>query len=434
MVSEAILRARNPWGRAAKAAARTLVVVLFVICVGLASGCAVRTAEAEPDWGGVKIAELQQLLDSRVKALREDDERAFLASLDETQPRLIKRQRRLFRNLRQLPWEEFSYRVLPAQWPELLRHPSWPRQTILPRIELRTKLRGVDRLASTVVTGFGVARKQGRLTIISDRTGAGSFFPGQQPTPWELTRIFAERAGGAILLFDHHTREQAAVVRQAVARGTVHIQEAIPFEWDGQVLIYVMKNQEVLDTLQDVPGGDIEHLGAMTFPVRVAAGSPTIASTRFALFPSSLAANNDFLERLIRHELAHVAVGQLDNRAPTWLAEGIAEYLAERPIAPAARRISAKAMQRAAQGVTRLPPSAGFNGEEQEWNYALSWMACDYIAVTYGEPVLWQLLFAFNVLQGTGEAHQDEVLASVLGLTNFELANHALEHMNVLYR
>ena len=43
-----------------------------------------------------------------------------------------------------------------------------------------------------------------------------------------------------------------------------------------------------------------------------------------------------------------------------------------------------------------MPVSRTFNDTDQEWHYALSWMACDYIAATYGESRLWELVDAMH--------------------------------------
>ncbi|MGH3490477.1 MAG: hypothetical protein ACRDP8_21515, partial [Actinopolymorphaceae bacterium] len=52
---------------------------------------------------------LREILDRRAKALRNDDERTFLADIDERNHRLITEQRKVFANLRQLDFTRFDY-------------------------------------------------------------------------------------------------------------------------------------------------------------------------------------------------------------------------------------------------------------------------------------------------------------------------------------
>ncbi len=99
-------------------------------------------------------------------------------------------------------------------------------------------------------------------------------------------------------------------------------------------------------------------------------------------------AGEPFLGRIVRHELSHLAIGSRDDGAPVWLSEGIAEYLGAREIPLRDRIIPTSALTRAQTEDAGMPVSKTFNNTDQEWHYALSWMACDYIAETSGESRL----------------------------------------------
>lgn len=86
-----------------------------VLLVGLAvAGCGqverptIRTISPEES-GDPEADALRAILDRRAKAVRNADERAFLADLDERNERLISEQKRLFANLRQFEFTNFSY-------------------------------------------------------------------------------------------------------------------------------------------------------------------------------------------------------------------------------------------------------------------------------------------------------------------------------------
>jgi hypothetical protein len=172
----------------------------------------------------------------------------------------------------------------------------------------------------------------------------------------------------------------------------------------------------------------------MTFPMYAVPGQPAVAGTRFTLLPSSLRAGPTFLGRIVRHELTHVALADRDDGVPVWFAEGIAEYVGAREIPQDQRRIATIALVKARSDVRGLPSSRGFNGEDQAWHYALAWMACDYIAATRGEPLLWQLMDALhNGGAGTTDAQQDAVLEQVLGLDSHQLARRAAHRILRIY-
>ena len=81
-----------------------------------------------------------------------------------------------------------------------------------------------------------------------------------------------------------------------------------------------------------------------------------------------------------------------------------------------------------------MPLSKDFNNSEQEWHYALSWMACDYVADEFGESRLWELVDAMhNGGEGTADDAQDRVLDQVLGFDSRELARRAAARIRNIY-
>ena len=384
--------------------------------------------------GAVSVAEEQRLLDQRARAVRSGDLEGFLATLDRSDRRLVTRQRRYFANLRQLPLQELAYTVLKSDWPAGLRAPGWGADVSVPQVRVATQLRGFDTLPVQRVTGFAFARRAGRVVIISELTGAGRQFPGSDPAPWDLVRIHVRSDLDTLQLYDDTTWGRAATVAAALRSGVTDVRRRVPYPWNGRAVVYVFGRQVVLNSFDGVPGGNIAHLGAMTFPMYAVPGQPAVAGIRFTLLPSSLRAGPVFLGRIVRHELTHVALADRDDGVPVWFAEGIAEYVGARDIPRSQRRIATVALARARRGVDQLPASRGFNGDDQAWHYALSWMACDYIAATRGESTLWQLMEALHAGgDGTSDDQQDAVLQMVLGLDGAELARHAATRILRMY-
>jgi hypothetical protein len=382
----------------------------------------------------VSVSEEQQLLDQRAAAIRDGDLRTFLKGVDSDDEKLVARQRRYFANLQELPLETLEYAVLKSDWPTGLRSASWGAEVSIPQVRVSTQLRGFDTVPVQRVTGFAFARRHGRPVIVSELTGAGKQFPGSNPAPWDLVRIHVRGDLDTLQLYDDDTWSRADAVGAAVRAGIAEIRRAVPFTWDGHAVVYVFRRPVVLNSFEGVPGGNIKHLGAMTFPMYAVLGQPAVAGIRFTLLPSSLRAGPVFLGRIVRHELTHVALGERDDGVPVWFAEGIAEYLGARSIPQDQRRIATVALARARAGVRALPSSRGFNGDDQAWHYALSWMACDYVADTLGEDRLWTLMDALHRGgEGTTDAGQDAVLQTVLGMDGAELAQHAATRILRIY-
>ena len=419
-------------GRAASLAALTVLVGLLS---GLLGGCSSDAgASLLGDQQAVSLSEEQQVLDQRAAAIADGDLDSFLRTVDAKDEALVRRQRRYFANLQQLPLERLDYTVLKSDWPAGLRAPAWGQGVAVPQVRVSTQLRGFDSEPVQRVTGFAFEHLDGRTVIRSELTGAGKQFPGSNPAPWDLVRIHVRSDADTLQLYDDGTWPRAGAVGAALREGVADVRDAIPFAWDGHAVVYVFSRPAVLNSFDAVPGGNIKHLGAMTFPMYAVLGQPAVAGTRFTLLPSSLRAGEAFLGRIVRHELTHVALADRDDGVPMWFAEGIAEYMGAREIPQDQRRIATVAVARARAGVRALPASRGFNGDDQAWHYALSWMACDYIAATQGENKLWQLMEALHAGgEGTNDESQDAVLQSVIGLDGAQLARRAANRILAIY-
>lgn len=373
------------------------------------------------------------LLDARAEAVRSGDLDAFVATLDPTDADLATRQRRYFANMQRLPLKTLRYTVLKSDWPAGLRDEGWHSFVSVPQVRVETQLAGFDTVPVSRITGFAVTRIEGRPVIVSELTGAGKQFPGSSPAPWDLVRIHVRHDGGVLALFDDATWSRADQVDRTIRSGVADVRAGLPFAWDGRVVVYVFSDEVVLDSFEGVPGGNINHLGAMTFPMYAVLGQPEVAGIRFTLLPSSIRAGQPFLDRITRHELTHVAIGQRDDGAPIWFAEGLAEYMGARTVPEDDRRIATVAVDRARKRVDALPTTAEFNGPDQAWNYALAWMACDFIAATQGEPRLWELMAELAAAGPASGAEQDVVLQRVLGYDGATLAREAADRILRIY-
>ena len=82
-----------------------------------------------------------------------------------------------------------------------------------------------------------------------------------------------------------------------------------------------------------------------------------------------------------------------------------------------------------------MPASKDFNNSDQEWHYALSWMACDYIAddLRRGRGSGSSSTPCTTAAQGTTDVDQDRVLDQVLGFDSHELARRAAARIRNIY-
>ncbi|MDI6908550.1 hypothetical protein [Nocardioides sp.] len=376
------------------------------------SGCSGSDEEPAPAAAAAApldvVHALDRALDARARVVRRADAAAFT--------RLVgggagfrERQATWFGNLSQLPVARLSYRVDPGS---VVREGRTYRVTVAESLQLA----GYD---ATPVTTQGryrfapVPRHPGRL-VLTAVTEA-------DPQPWDTGPVEVREGSGVLGVFDPGSVDQAAALIGSVEDGIAAVSAAVPYDWSRAVVVYALSEPAFLDSLEDVPGDDPGDLDAVAFP----AGD----GTRFVLNPRMVDQPGRERDRLVRHELTHVAVGTRDDAAPVWLSEGLAEYVSVRPLAPEDRRIPEAAIVAAEAGVADLPDDETFNDDDSDAHYGLAWWAVEYLVDAYGDQAPWQLLDAM----GVPGADPDAVLRERFATSTHDLARQADRLILALY-
>ncbi|WP_426246348.1 hypothetical protein [Nocardioides sp. LHG3406-4] len=395
---------------------RSLRVVLgLLVCVLLTTptGCGLLDGDGPRQAGSPQVtAALTATLDERARAVRRGDGAAFLATVDPGDARLVRRQRTYFQNLAQLPVARLRYRLDPAT---LVRDGA--AYTAL--VEVRLQLWGFDRwpVVSRERQHFVPGPEEASYVLARGREEDPS---GQQP--WDRRTIVVRERPGVLGIFDQASAKRADDVLASVAAGIDLVDAAVPYSWDRHVVVYALSGSSALRSIADLPGGDPERLDGVSLPV--GRRGDEAASTRLVLHPRMLTASAVQRDRLIRHELTHIAVAGRDDHVPLWLSEGVAEYVSVQPIPEGERTLPRSALAAATAGSPELPPAETFNGPGSEANYSMAWWACEAIVDLYGEPMLWRL-----VDEMAGEARWDDVLLKTLQLSPDDLADEAARRM-----
>ncbi|GCD89379.1 hypothetical protein [Nocardioides sp. LS1] len=398
---------------------RTLLAVALLLAA--LSGCSQDAPAPAPGAGGTTahsapdvVRGITRALHRRAEAIRDGDEAGFLAGLARQDDGT---QQAYFGNLQQLPLERFDYVLDPAS---VVRdgHDYWAT------VDVRLQLEGYDAVPVTSPDRYlfaPVRRHPGRFALASVTDAAWEQRNHVRPEPWDVGPIQVRTADGVLGIFDDTSVDAAPALLASVETGLGEVGTHVPYDWPHDVVVYALSDDAFLTGIEDLPGGDPETLDGVAFPVRARPDGGPIASTRFALNPRLLDAAGPARDRLVRHELTHVAVGEHDDHAPVWLSEGLAEWVSVQPLAPEERRIAPAAVDAAEAGLTDLPADDSFNDDDSAVHYATAWWACEYLAGTYGEGTLWSLL---DLMDAPG-ADPDRVLRDQVGITTRELARKA---------
>lgn len=417
-----------PTGRASvRGRRRVLSLLLPVLVAPLLAACADDPPVAPDDPTAEAVDGVQRLLRQRARSLLDHDRRVFERTLGRGSPSFLAEQQRYFENLAQLPLRTLRFGLAQET---IVRDGDgyWAEVTV------RLELQGYD--VAPVVTRdrwrFAPTSTGRRFLLTSTTDPAWEADHDVDPQPWDLGPIEVRDAPGVLGIFDEATVLKSGPVLDSVSESRFEVRSVLPadIEDPGGVVVYVLDDPEFVESLEGLPVTDPDRLDGVTVPVPRRSGveDGPVASYRILLGPHILDESTDVIDRLVRHELTHVALGDRARGVPLWLAEGVAEYVSVRPIAPAARRLQTGALDLVAAGVVDVPSDVEFTGSDAEGWYAVSWWTCEYVAATYGEPALWRLVDRLA-------AHDDQqmVVYGELGITTSELVRAGIGLMRSTY-
>ena len=351
----------------------------------------------------------QAILDRRARAVRDHDLEAFVVDLAREDPEFVAEQKRLFDNLVQLPLGTYTLRAGRQEWGHLFADEQWEETAYLPYIDERLQLDGFDRVPVRTTYGITFAPVDGHWAIVSTTDVAERTPDGTQEAPWDLTPIRVVQDEGVLGIFDKGAGDVETTMA-AAANSIELVSEALPVRWRERVVVYALGDRAVLDRISGIPGGDVDGLSALAFPVYDGTRG-RIASTRALVHPDYVDWIQPSHDVLLTHELTHVATSGVHGGGPTWANEGLAEWVATDGASPDYWSPGEDVVARAREGASELPNTFTFNTVDVNWHYKLALSACDYIAEEQGEDVLWQTYLALqrNDYQRT-DAQQDAVL------------------------
>jgi hypothetical protein len=357
-------------------------------------------------------------VDALVEAARSHDRGAFDRGVSRRDPSFADRARELYTNLSGLPLEQLELRLqlgereLPAPRRDLLGDDAWRQPaTAIWRVAGETA-----SAAQTVWLTFAVQDGRPLLAGTLDR-------PGGEPPPeplWWTGPVTAVRAGSAWVLLGSGQSDEAWAARLGAAVADVRrrVTAGAAARWSGSVVVEVPATRADFEAVLGATDGSYRSIAAVT----LAEGPAATAAVRVLVNPEvtrTLAPVG--VAVVLLHELVHVATGSADSPAPTWLVEGLADYVALRAH-PGAASSAADALLhqvRTRGAPRRLPADDRFRAGATDLavSYAEAWLACRYVAETYSPAALQRLYTALDSGVGLDQAVEDELGISTGALT-----------------
>jgi len=208
-------------------------------------------------------------------------------------------------------------------------------------------------------------------------------------TPLWMTGPLAVSRTDATLVLTADTAQLALYAR--LAERSVRVVSRVLTDWDERLVVEVPPDQRTLERALDVEPRYYQQIAAVTGSAdgSVGVGSPIHVYVNPEVF-AGLGRRGQGV--VLAHETAHVAGDGPMSRAPTWLVEGFADYVALRdsplPLARTAAQIRDRVRE---EGVPMgLPSSSDFDtrGPHLGAVYESAWLACQVLADRVGSMAL----------------------------------------------
>jgi hypothetical protein len=371
------------------------------------------------------LATVRTMLKRRAQAVLRHDKAAFLSDLDPGNSVLRRRQARLFDNLTALPVQTFTLQAPGATWPSDFAAERFRRTAYIPYVEQGLQLRGFDSAPVTSDFALTFARVGGVLRIVSDDDLADRESDRARNAPWDTTRIVVRRSKDALGIFDEASQASAGKIMSWTEESLAAVRRDVPEEWRGNVVVYALSSERLLRRM----GTRFLDRAAIAFPVFDDSDNPTRrVATRVLINPRYLPRNEIEGTYLLTHEITHVALARTSGDTPTWVQEGMADYVATGGADPSRWLPTDATAARARKGADAMPASTFFGDHDPGFDYDLSLAACAYLARRFGEDRLWAFLDRLTEAgrkDGDPEGHVDPVLRSMFHLDGTRLAGHA---------
>jgi hypothetical protein len=211
-------------------------------------------------------------------------------------------------------------------------------------------------------------------------------------------------------------RSPARYLRLA-RRAVVTVNQVLP-SWRGHLVVEVPRDEAQLDLVLDAEQQTYANIAAVTTTVdgSLAPRAPIHVFLNPRVFGTL---RTKGAEVVLSHETTHVATRAPLAQMPTWLLEGFADYVALAhagvPVQVAAAQIIARIRKhgppRGLPSAADLQPTAAGLGA----TYEEAWLACRYLAATYGERRLVAFYRAVDAGTAVGRAFRSVVGVSRAG-------------------
>ena len=370
---------------------------------------------------------IRDLMDARASAVEARDLRAFRATVDLGQPKLLASQTVLFRNLVALGADTLWYDLATTYGTPA----PLPGRDPLLRPQVIEHLKLPATMSSPVANELDLTfvRRGDSWLVGAERAPGAKGSVGQpQERPWFGVPIAVRRVGDLTVLVDAAQKDRMTELVQSVQDGVQRDAEILGVPADTRVLVDATSNGVPADF-----GGGKESVSAVTFPL---SSNPDqgyySAGVVIKLNPRQVEElmSND---RLLWHELTHyLLIGHAGS--PVWLREGVASWVEWQP-AEMSGLVVPDALYDKLQRAEHDLPTAGVFYDKPEVHYPVAQAAVEWLVDRDGTDRLLDLMATYGRLakDELPDAVTGKALRRVYGISEKELVTGTWETLASLH-
>lgn len=370
-------------------------------------------------------AQVEALLQSRGTAILKGDRAAFLASVDPSQKTFYARQAALFDNLRTVPIGQWRYvldpKVEETEYPSKMSRynaPVW-----VPLVTLTYTLAGYDKSPALLIERFTFVQRSGRWLIGND----DDFTDGGSPSGrgiWDYGTVVKAATPNALVLGHPRSAARLKDIANLAEDAVAHVSSVWGKNWSRKVVVLVPDTQDELSAIIS-EGSDLSEIAAVAVAQNAGGRTPgNEFGDRIILNPKNFDELSAIGRKVIlRHEVTHVATRSVTGSiAPTWLTEGMADYIGYRDAGIAVPTVAHELAVDVKAGYrpTELPTDDKFASFSPKLAqaYEQAWLACRLIVTLKGEPALVKFYRQVGLSRAdNADQAVDKAVQSVLGMS-----------------
>ena len=343
----------------------------------------------------LRLAAARSVLRRQGAAIVRHDRVAFLATVDPSDPAFRRTELTMFDNLRAVQFASWTATIsagsqpLPAGRQRRYDAPVWAPSSA----DLHYRIRGFDSEPTDRAAYPTFVRRSGRwyLASLSDFAARGEV---SATDLWDYAPVTVVRRPRVLVLGSAAESATMTAVADLLQAAIPRVDAVWGRHWARRVVALVPSTQPEMGAIADDPG-DLDQIAAVTSAeVSTTPGRPAPVGDRVVVNPANWPRLGPVGAAVVlTHELTHVATrADTGAQTPKWLSEGFAEYVGFLT-SGASVDLIARELQRSVQAgdaPRQFPADHAFRGGNPQLSqaYESAWLACRYLAVTFGQPDL----------------------------------------------